>query len=189
MSLVPADEVTAALVETGAHGPYFRLGAGDHDGAVPLAAYVDRAQRLRHRLDAIGRRLGSTELRVAASSMQYELAERLWSVGVALWCRHDMVLDLHDVRIDPDAATTVELHLAAQRIRSVDPGDRGLSVATALLDQPPLRGWVSGPVDGTIRRRSCCLYYRTSDPRPCPDCPLAGAVVTQRFAGLADGPR
>jgi len=32
--------------------------------------------------------LGTSEVRVAASSTQYELAERLWAVRIAAWSYH-----------------------------------------------------------------------------------------------------
>jgi ferric iron reductase protein FhuF len=52
-------------------------------------------------------------------------------------------------------------------------------VSQALLERPPLAGRLGGDVIGSIKRRTCCLYYRTAARRTCGDCPLTGAAVLE----------
>lgn len=55
-------------------------------------------------------------------------------------------------------------------------GDRAAALAVELLNRAPLRGTTipdGGPL--TIRRRSCCLYYRAPGGGLCGDCALAAS--------------
>lgn len=52
------------------------------------------------RLTAAAERLGTTELRVAASSVQYQLAERLWDVTLISWSL-GVVLHCNRLRVGP----------------------------------------------------------------------------------------
>ncbi|OYN76065.1 hypothetical protein CG716_23550 [Mycolicibacterium sphagni] len=55
------------------------------------------------------------------------------------------------------------------------------AISREILAMPPLTGRLDGDIIGAIKRRSCCLYYRTAARRTCGDCPLTDtAVVTAR---------
>ncbi|SFQ50607.1 FhuF 2Fe-2S C-terminal domain-containing protein [Amycolatopsis arida] len=69
------------------------------------------------------------------------------------------------------------LVLAARAVTRSRPDPRVGTLVTALLAAPPLRGTLDGRWDGPVTRRSCCLYYRVPNGRPCGDCPLTGAAV------------
>ncbi|ONI84099.1 hypothetical protein ALI144C_15470 [Actinosynnema sp. ALI-1.44] len=73
------------------------------------------------------------------------------------------------------STATVVLH----GIEEPGPLARARALVSTALEVDPLRHRLDGTVGGKITRRSCCLYYRTNDPRPCEDCPLTGATVTR----------
>ena len=52
-------------------------------------------------------------------------------------------------------------------------------IAREILAIPPLAGRLDGDVIGAIKRRSCCLWYRTAARRTCGDCPLIGTAVVR----------
>lgn len=80
--------LAAALSRAARYGDYFAT----HDsGAIP-AFDMDAAVR------ATAARLGATETRVAASALQYEFAERLWTVSLGTWAIARQVLDLGSLR-------------------------------------------------------------------------------------------
>lgn len=80
--------LAAALSRAARYGDYFVT----HDsGAIP-AFDMDAAVR------ATAARLGATETRVAASALQYEFAERLWTVSLGTWAIARQVLDLGSLR-------------------------------------------------------------------------------------------
>jgi hypothetical protein len=69
------------------------------------------------------------------------------------------------------------LNGAASMIATCQPAwtDRSRLIASLLLDQPPLRHTSTNSVNGSFRRRSCCLIYRTTPNTPaavCGDCIL-----------------
>lgn len=215
MTADPA-RLAAALSRAARFGPYFEAGVGM--SAMPMD--------LEAALAAVGRRLGTREMRVAASSLQYEFAERLWSVSLGAWAFSRAVPDLSELRYrtttdgrfvfgftelrgwdcvgqPPEAVATilfrdvVDAHLTDfhRRLRATVKVADGLlwgnaatglvltarsagrarsctAVAEALLAQPPLAGRVTAVTPATMRRRSCCLFYRTAAGRMCGDCPL-----------------
>jgi hypothetical protein len=208
--------LVAALTRAARFGPYFEV---DLDGEVPEFD-LDAA------LAAVGRRLGTTERRVAASSLQYEFAERLWALSLGAWAFGRVVPDLGHLRygctddgsLAMGLATTSgedclgmpaedvadllyrnvvthrlsEFHRALQEsvkvangllwgnaatalvlsARSAGRARSCYAVASALLERPPLAGRLTGSISVSMRRRSCCLYYRTAAGRRCGDCPL-----------------
>jgi hypothetical protein len=209
------DQLIRALSRAARYGRYFEAG---RDGDVP-AFDIDAS------LAAVGSRLGATEQRVAASSLQYEFAERVWSVSLGAWAFGRVVPDLTGLRHGTDADGTVVLgfkdlrgwnclgipaggvaallahnvlgHLSAfheavrTRVKIADgllwgnaatalvlaarSAGRARScfdIASALLAEPPLAGRLTGSISVSMRRRTCCLYYRTAAGRTCSDCPL-----------------
>lgn len=176
-------------------------------------------------LTQVCHRLGTAEARVAASSLQYEFAERLWSVALGSWAFGRVIPDLESmcyratsegslvlgftelrgwncVGASPEMVAKLLSHLVISRLtgfhqalraqvkiadgllwgnaatalvltsRSASRARSCTAVASALLSEPPLAGRITGPVTGPIRRRSCCLFYRTGARRTCSDCPL-----------------
>lgn len=211
------DKLSSALARASRYGEYFET---DTQGCVEPGLDIEAA------IDAMGRRLDTIEPRVAASALQYEVAERLWSVVLGAWAFGRVVPDFGALRIgggvdgavllgfteltgwnclgaEPAAvaellahnviSTTLDdFHRALRTTvkiadgllwgnaatalvlagRSAGRARSCFAVTSALLAQPPLVGRLVGPVNGPVRRRSCCLYYRTSARRTCADCPL-----------------
>jgi FhuF 2Fe-2S C-terminal domain len=211
----PADpDRLAAVLSRAAHfGNYFQAAADGPDLDLGVA------------LASVCRRLGTTEVRVAASSLQYEFAERLWAVALGTWAFGRVVPDYTRLRCTgrPDGTLGLgftELHgwncvgapaeavaellwhnvlphlerfhyelrtqvkmadgllwgnAATALVLSARSASRARSctaVAVALLAEPPLANQLTGSLSVSMRRRSCCLYYRTAAGRKCGDCPL-----------------
>ena len=238
-SLVTGDRPRRALRSAGGIGPYFvaRL-----DPASPgtTADEFFEPGALRGLVDDVARRQGTTESRVAVSSLQYELAERLWSVVLGSWVTDRLIPDLAAMRYGRTSVGRVRLHLAnptAYERHSATAAETATVVAAIVLDQltslhlalrsitdvangllwgnaatalalathtllnrgerhhhgvaeisrallaiPPLAGRLDGDIIGTMKRRSCCLYYRTAARRTCGDCPLTGTAVVRARA-------
>lgn len=87
-------------------------------------AAVERA------LAAAALRLGTDERRVAASAVQYDAVERLWTVVVAAWRRHAVLLDARQlgVAVDDDGGLTVAV---PDRPGHVELGDDPAPLAAA----------------------------------------------------------
>lgn len=114
---------SAALTRAAGFGSYFEV---DLAGDVPDFD-VDTA------LAAVCRRLGTTELRVAASSMQYEFAERLWAVSLGAWVCGRVIPDLAGLRYGAREDGRLVLGLAA--VRALDCGyGSSAEVADTLSD-------------------------------------------------------
>ncbi|CAN5732751.1 hypothetical protein BH10ACT9_BH10ACT9_57800 [soil metagenome] len=211
----PADvDRLAAVLSRAAHfGSYFEADVSGPD------LDLDEA------LTNVCRRLGTTELRVAASALQYEFGERLWSVALGAWAFGRVVPDYAGLRCgsSPDGTLSigfvglrgwnclgintdsvadllrdnvlpmlVQFHeelrkrvkmadglvwgnAATALVLSARSASRARSctaVAVALLAEPPLSDRLTGSLGISMRRRSCCLYYRTAVGRKCGDCPL-----------------
>ncbi|MDF2825888.1 MAG: hypothetical protein K0R68_3296 [Mycobacterium sp.] len=80
--------LVAALSRAARFGRYFEA---DLDGVVPEFD-------LERTLAAVGSRIGTREPRVAASSLQYEFAERVWAVSLGAWAFGRIVPDLTTLR-------------------------------------------------------------------------------------------
>ncbi|ORB26663.1 (2Fe-2S)-binding protein [Mycolicibacterium parafortuitum] len=148
-----ADRTRRALKTVGMIGPYFSVGAGACDGFVRVDEFC-AARHLDAALAAVARRIGSDEARVAASSLQYEFAERLWSVTLGCWHLDKVVLDLRSLvcqaapngrirfRIaDPDGVeqagpepARIATSIAAQVIPHLTTLHRGLRAGTRVAD-------------------------------------------------------
>jgi FhuF 2Fe-2S C-terminal domain len=216
------DKLRSALTRAARYGEYFEA---DTDAGVGSALDIGAA------VAAVGCRLGTTEPRVAASALQYEVVERLWSVALGAWAFGRVVPDFGALRLgagaegavvlgftgltgwncigaEPTAVAEVLAHnvisttlesfhhelRATVKIadgllwgnaatalvlagRSASRARSCAAVTSVLLAQPPLAGRIVGPVSGPVRRRSCCLHYRTSARRTCGDCPLPEAAA------------
>ncbi|MBD0689077.1 (2Fe-2S)-binding protein [Streptomyces sp. CBMA123] len=203
-------------------GPYFAL---DSDatgtpppGFRPLPELYGTGPDapLAPRVRVVARRLGTAELRVAASILHLGLAARFWSVGIGsavllgtvptlehAWVRipdqgpidlwtppeparpdpGELVDQLHEAVmigwLEPlAAAVRAAVPLSARLLRGNEasalagtlrvldaqvPG-RATELVARLLARPPLAGsgtLLDGPRGATLRRTSCCLYYRT----------------------------
>lgn len=91
-------EATAALREVADYSPYFAVGQGptDGDGWSPLSTLLDSSARTQL-IDGVAQRMGTDEIRVAASSAFFGLAARLWSVALGT-----IALDGRCIDLDPD---------------------------------------------------------------------------------------
>ena len=230
-----ADRARRALKKVGMIGSYFSVGVGACDGFVVVDEFC-AAGHLDAALAAVAHRIGSNEARVAASSLQYEFAERLWSISLGCWHLDEVVPDLRSLvcqaapngrirfriaepdgveqagpepaRIATSIAAQVIPHLntvhhrlrattrvadgllwgnaatgaaLATRTLTARDGDRRVGeVAKMLLASPPMAGHLHD--SEILRRRTCCLYYRTAARRTCGACPLAGSVAASRRA-------
>ncbi|WP_407566065.1 (2Fe-2S)-binding protein [Streptomyces sp. 184] len=90
---LPASAAAAALADAAALGPFFTLTVGGPDaGWHPVAdTYARGAADL---VAATARRLGTAELRIGASLVQFGHASRLWSPVLACALLHGVVPDL-----------------------------------------------------------------------------------------------
>ena len=227
---VPEQETAQALAQVATLGGMFTIRTGHETGDQPLdEACADHAA-VGARLTVVGEAYGTNETRVAASTIQYGLAERLLAVLVGVWSHHRVVVDpagfdvgvgsrrwslvaarprawrvpgipaaeivtlvtqrltvLHNTLrahapiaeglLWGNAATSAMLTLRG--IRQPGPLARARTLVSGMLDVDPLRHRLTATADGKYVRRSCCLYYRTNDPRPCSDCPLTGSTVAR----------
>lgn len=99
-----ADEITRALrhLRRLSRSGVVRTDS-DPDDRPLLAACADPAA-VSARINAVATDLGTTEPRVAASSLQYELAERLWTVTIGVWSQTGFFLDVSQFHVGPDPA-------------------------------------------------------------------------------------
>ncbi|MBO0680841.1 (2Fe-2S)-binding protein [Mycolicibacterium sp. S2-37] len=102
----------AALRGAATFGPYFAVLPGT-DGDLLSPADLHDPRRLGALLRAVGRRIGSGEARVAASTLQYGLAARLWSVVLGAWSCGGVVVDVRRFSYVVTEVESVELALAA----------------------------------------------------------------------------
>lgn len=114
------------LARTSAIGPYFAVGTGpreDAAGFVPLARlYADPALLAGAAAD-VGRRMGTGDVRVAASTLQLGLASRLWSVALGTAALAGRVPDLSPERLWWRAVTSGPLALWLVDPVAAVPGD------------------------------------------------------------------
>jgi hypothetical protein len=91
-------------------GPYFAIRLGTDSPGVSADEFF-QPPHLRALVDDVARRLGTDEPRVAASSIQYEVAERLWSVVLGSWVMDGLVPDLGYLRYARSPVGRIRLHL------------------------------------------------------------------------------
>ncbi len=124
----PADPdlVREALAGAAWAGPYFALSVGD-DGRRWRQAAALYADGLGGLIASTGARLGVTEARVAASTVQLGYAARLWSPVAGCALQHGIVPDLAGLRTG--AAEPMRLNLPEPR--GWQPGDQAELAALA----------------------------------------------------------
>ena len=102
--------VERALTAAAHIGPYFAFhGEAAAVALPPQQLYEPR--RLHSLLNAVGERIGTGEARVAASTLQYRVAARCWSLVLGAWHCGDLVIDLHGLGYVFTAPGSVELTL------------------------------------------------------------------------------
>jgi len=81
---------------------------GEHGGRSPSVSPRELCDpaRLGPLVEAVGEKLGTKERRVAASTLQFGLAARLWSVVLGAWVSGDLVVDLAGLRYRIDDTIT-----------------------------------------------------------------------------------
>jgi len=75
-----------------------------------------------------------------------------------------------------DAASAL---LGAARVLDGGPDGPAATLAVPLLDTGPLQKTMQRQLDGTHRRRSCCLYYRIPGTGNCGDCALTTPITVK----------
>ncbi|CAJ1581480.1 (2Fe-2S)-binding protein [[Mycobacterium] wendilense] len=233
---ISGDRPRRALRATGGIGPHFVIRLDPTSPGVSAEEFFSQPH-LRQLVEDVAHRLDTTEPRVAVSSLQYELAERLWAVTLGAWVTDGLIPDLHAVTYGRSPAGHVRFHLpiptALERpgatpaetaalvadlvinqltsahiaLKSVTEVAAGLlwgnaaaalvlvtntllgrgehhhhdvdAISRQILATPPLSGRLDGDIIGAIKRRSCCLYYRTAARRTCGDCPLSGTAIVR----------
>jgi ferric iron reductase protein FhuF len=91
-------------------GPYFVVHLHRGSPGVPCEEFL-QPLTLGSLVDDVARRLGTAEQRVAVSSMQYELAERLWSVVLGCWVTEGLIPDLDQLRYGRSPVGRIRLYL------------------------------------------------------------------------------
>ena len=105
----PRHEVSAALAAAARAGPYFVIGTGDDGGADWRPAAELYAGGLGGLIASTGTRLGVTEARVAASTVQLGYAARMWSPVLGCAMRDGIVPDLAGLRTAPGSPIRLNL--------------------------------------------------------------------------------
>lgn len=223
LRLAPPDAVRSTLADLARIGPYFTATTGDPgpgDWRPVRDLYTDPAA-LADAIEDLGSRIGTTEYRVAASTLFLGYAARLWSLALGgivraeilpdvdhlLWCAANGRIDLHTLEpvgweggelVDAAREAVLRRHLEPMiaAIRAAEPMSERLlwgnaasaligaarvldgeirttavGLAETILLDPRLADTVDREVTG-FRRRSCCLFYRTSVSGYCGDCAL-----------------
>lgn len=133
-----SDEVVGGLARLAERGPYFTLGTGPLTGShwQPTATLRDRPVRDRV-VDEMALALGVDEVRVAASTLFFGFAARLWSIAAGI-----RQSDGRCVSLAPDELLwradngTLQLHIEVPRM--------GRSARTEVLDNqldPCIESW------------------------------------------------
>ncbi|MBT2511374.1 (2Fe-2S)-binding protein [Streptomyces sp. ISL-98] len=116
---------TSTLEQVTAIGPYFAVRCGqqpDADGFRPLTELYADAAALKGYVQSVGRRLGTDQVRVAASTLHLGTASRLWSIALASAALTGRVPDLRPEHLwwRPAPSGPVELWLPAPRELPLD---------------------------------------------------------------------
>lgn len=108
--LVSGDRPRRALSTARMIGPYFAIRLGADSPGMTAGEFFEPSS-LRSLVDDVARRLGADEPRVAASSVQYEVAERLWSLVLGSWVTDGVIPDLGPLRYGRSPAGRIRMHL------------------------------------------------------------------------------
>ncbi|KUH85537.1 MULTISPECIES: (2Fe-2S)-binding protein [unclassified Mycobacterium] len=74
---------------------------------------------------------------------------------------------------------------APQIVTEKRPNVRLTAVTAAILSRSPLANRLAITANSEVRRRSCCLWYRTRHQDNCADCPLTGRATIRRRTNTA----
>lgn len=121
--------VTGALSDVASFGPYFAITTNPAEEADPT--WLPFPGGLRGLTESTARSLGTTEDRVAASTVQLGLAARLWSPVVACALTYGVVPSLAGLHHRPGAAVPFWLP-EVRGLPSAEPGDVYRAVAEQL---------------------------------------------------------
>ncbi|TFV56402.1 hypothetical protein E4P42_19405 [Mycobacterium sp. PS03-16] len=127
--------VRSALAEAAGFGMYFTA-PRDTAGVSLSAEQFCAPDRLRAVVDAVGRQIGSSEARVAISTLQFGLAARYWSLALGVWRCGGVILDLAGLRYTVTGAGSVSVTLDEPRGRdatTLSAGDVAESLIGAVL--------------------------------------------------------
>lgn len=105
---VGGDRPRRAVATAGMIGPYFAVRL---DSTGMSACDFFDPSLLSSLIDDVGRRLGTTEPRVAISSMQYEVAERYWSIVLGSWVIEGLLPELEPLEYGRSETGRIRLHL------------------------------------------------------------------------------
>lgn len=109
-------QVAAALARVAVITPYFAVtsGAVGDEHWRPVAELYRDTAMLTELVEKVGRRISTTERRVAVSTMFLGYAARLWSIALGMLVRENMAVDLDPAHLLwRDDEGTVALHLAS----------------------------------------------------------------------------
>ena len=107
---VEGDRPRRAVSAAAMIGPYFVVRLDPASPGMPSDEFF-QPPVLGGVIDDVARRVGTAEPRVAVSSLQYELAERLWSVVLGCWTTEALIPDLAQLRYGRSQAGRIRLHL------------------------------------------------------------------------------
>jgi hypothetical protein len=108
--LVEGDRPRLAMSTARMIGPYFAIRLGEGSPGMGAEEFF-QPSRLRGLVDDVACRIGADESRVAASSIQYEIAERLWSVILGTWVMDGLIADLRPLRYGRSPVGRIRLSL------------------------------------------------------------------------------
>lgn len=133
---VDAERARRVIRTAGQIGPYFLVGVGPREGFVPAADFY-HPRALGDLLTAVGERIGTSEIRVAAASLDYELAERIWSIVLACWQLDRVVVDLDSMTCHAAPNGRLRLRLgepgAVEHV-GADPHETAALIAADVVD-------------------------------------------------------
>ncbi|MEU8686736.1 (2Fe-2S)-binding protein [Streptomyces sp. NPDC048611] len=141
---------TDTLAQISAIGRYFTVYSGPRPDAAefaPLADLYGKRAALEASVTAVGRRIGTDQQRVAASTLHIGTAARLWSVALAGTVLTGEVPDLAPERLWMRVATSGPVDLWLPQATAVS---RGGDLPDALYENVVVRHLL--PLDEAIRR-------------------------------------
>ncbi|MFI1499960.1 hypothetical protein [Streptomyces platensis] len=184
---------TDTIAQISAIGPYFKVSCGPRTDAAdfsPLADLYGEQTALEAYVTAVGKRLGTDQQRVAASTLHIGTAARLWSVAMAGTVLTGEVPDLAPERLWWRAAASGPIDLWLPEMPAVSCGDdvpdalyesivvrnlRPLDEAMRQhfgLSPKVLRGNATSALMGAVRTLTRCVPHA-----PHPPLPLATALL------------
>ncbi|WP_411135652.1 (2Fe-2S)-binding protein [Streptomyces sp. C10] len=141
---------TDTLAQISAIGPYFKVSSGPGTDAADFSPLIDlygEQAALEAFVTAVGKRLGTDQQRVAASTLHIGTAARLWSVALAATVLTGEVPDLAPERLWWRAAASGPIDLWLPEVPAASRGD---DLPDALYETIVVRNL--RPLDEAMRR-------------------------------------